>query len=693
MNTYWPIVPTSDLRQPSTVADGHPWVGKLLTKQRRRIEPRTLRGRTHAKRDTAEGHRDAPKQVDITDVFDLIIVGAGLGGLSFLWHLLESGAPSQRILVIDKDFAARDDRTWCFWGPADAPFADIATARWSQAEVLTRNGGHQTDMGELFYHCVPSRVFRKRVLDRIEATPWITCLSADVSDLGEDDWGAYAETSVGRFMGTWMVQSIRFMGDDAKREPQYPVRQHFGALEVKPATPVFDPERFTLMDFSVPQRNGTTFVYVLPFAPDRALIEHTMFSPTPLSPREHFEAAEAYLNERFDVPFEIVRREAGDIPMDDRYPSQRAHPHVFNIGIAGGQIKPCTGYTFARVQRYAKDLAEGYARDGKLQEVPDGDMRFRVYDQLLLRVLHDEPEHAVNIFETLLTRSPLDTVFGFLDEQSRLLDEAKLFARLPKRPFLKGLPILAIHHLSARANIPRPPAGLCIALAVYVSWALSFAVGLSGLHPSAGTLAGDGLWIALQTFLSTGVFISAHEAMHGLVAPGRPMINRAMGWLATWSYAGLDYDVLASAHHEHHDHPATEDDPDYHTGNPNFAMWYLDFMRQYVSIRQLVWLCLVWGTLIGVLQIELMTGLLFWATPLVLSTLQLFTVGTWFVHRPGVYLGEGHLRARSLDVHPALSFLACYHFGYHFEHHARPDLPWWTLWQVRGLRPATTDNA
>jgi len=51
------------------------------------------------------------------------------------------------------------------------------------------------------------------------------------------------------------------------------------------------------------------------------------------------------------------------------------------------------------------------------------------------------------------------------------------------------------------------------------------------------------------------------------------------------------------------------------------------------------------------------------------------------------------LRARSLDVHPALSFLACYHFGYHFEHHARPDLPWWTLWQVRGLRPATTDNA
>jgi lycopene cyclase-like protein len=625
-------------------------------------------------------------------VFDLIVVGAGLGGLSFLWHLLESGTPPQRVLVIDKDFEARDDRTWCFWGPKDAPFADIATARWSEAEVRTRSGQHHTDLGELFYHCVPSGAFRKRVLERIERTPWITCLSADVADLGEDDWGAYVETSLGRFVGTWMVQSIRFMGEDAERAPRYPVRQHFGGLEVRTQTPVFDPDRFTLMDFSVPQRDGATFVYVLPFAPDRALIEHTMFSATPLSAQEHFEATEAYLKERFDVPFEIVRREAGNIPMDDRYPSQRAHPHVFNIGIAGGQIKPCTGYTFARVQRYAAALASTYAQEGELREVAEGDARFRLYDQLLLRVLHDEPERAIDVFETLLTRAPLDTVLGFLDEQSHLMDEALLFARLPKTPFLKGLPLLALNRLPAWAKLPALPMGLCVALGVYVAWALSFAVGLSGNHPGAGTLTGDGLWIALQTFLSTGVFISGHEAMHGLVAPGRPKINRAIGWLATWSYAGLDYDVLAKAHHEHHDHPATEHDPDYHRGNPNYALWYLDFMREYVSVRQIVWLCLLWGTLIGVLQVGLVNGLLFWATPLVLSTLQLFTVGTWFVHRPGEYLGDGHLRARSLDVHPALSFVACYHFGYHFEHHARPDLPWWTLWQVRGLRPNPSGN-
>ena len=39
----------------------------------------------------------------------------------------------------------------------------------------------------------------------------------------------------------------------------------------------------------------------------------------------------------------------------------------------------------------------------------------------------------------------------------------------------------------------------------------------------------------------------------------------------------------------------------------------------------------------------------------------------------------------NLDLHPVLSLLACFHFGYHYEHHARPDLPWWRLWQVRGM--------
>ena len=612
--------------------------------------------------------------------YDLIVAGAGLGGLSFLWHLIAAGGPPRRVLVIDRSFEPTNDRTWCFWGPRDAPFAELAVARWSEAEVCFGGERHTDSLGDLRYHCIPSHDFRQHVLDRIDATPWITRVEANIFDLGEDASGAFVDTSAGRFTGEWMLQSLRYLGDSATRRLRYPVRQHFGGLEIRTARPVFDPSRLTLMDFRVPQQDGTTFVYVLPFAPDRALVEHTMFSPRALPASRHFELAEDYIRERFDVPFEVLRRESGNIPMDDRFPDQQASSRVFQIGVVGGQIKPSTGYTFARVQRHASALAGHFATTGELAVQPSSGPRFRLYDTLLLRILHDEPERAEGVFRELLTRSPLPLALRFLDEQTTLSDEARLFAKLPTWPFLSGVPTTL---LSGRTL---PPAGLMVALTVLVCWASSFVIGLGGWHPGAGSWPADLAWVALQAFLSTGVFITAHDAMHGLVVPGNKRMNTWVGRICTWGYAGLDYDGLAAAHLVHHSKPATEHDPDYYRIRPNPVSWYFDFMWQYLSVRQLVWLVFLWVALLNV--VDLQTGLMFWAAPLMLSTLQLFLVGTWWVHRPGVYLGDGPLRARSLDVHPVLSFFACYHFGYHYEHHARPDLPWWRLWQFRGLRVA-----
>lgn len=225
--------------------------------------------------------------------------------------------------------------------------------------------------------------------------------------------------------------------------------------------------------------------------------------------------------------------------------------------------------------------------------------------------------------------------------------------------------------------------GLCIAGMVIATWLFFIAAGLLGLNPGAGHWAADATWILATTFLSTGVFITAHDSMHGLVAPFHPVINRFVGRLSTRLYAGLDYDFLEAAHGLHHRSPATQDDPDYHEGNPHFVPWFVAFMRRYLTIGQLLWMGACFGLMTTVLAIPATQAVLFWALPLVLSTLQLFTVGTWMPHRPGEYRGTGHLKTRSLELHPTLSFLACYHFGYHYEHHARPDIPWWRLWRAR----------
>ena len=621
--------------------------------------------------------------------YDLIVAGAGLGGLSFLWHLMECGLGERRVLVIDRGFAPSADRTWCFWGDEDAHFAEIAETSWGRAEVCFDAFKVVEELEEYRYYCVKSEAFRTLVFDRLQEAAGITLVRGNISEIGEDSDGPYVVTDQGRYDAKWVLQSVRFGDKDAEKSVRYPVRQHFGGLEIRTHEPVFRPDRFTMMDFRVPQQGGVSFVYILPFAPDRALVEHTVFSSTPMTADAHYRLTDRYIRARLNVDYAVERREFGDLPMDDRMPSQQSSDHVFNVGIVGGHIKPSTGYTFARVQRHTHTLASAFSRTGRLTPIAESSPRFRLYDQLLLRALQAAPAVGIQIFRALFTNNPLDRVLRFLDERTGVREELTLFRTLPFMPFIAGLPEVLGRTL-LRFFTRLPMKGLGIALSIFALWIVGMGMGLSASYPGAGQLPFDALWVLGMTFLSPGMFITGHECMHQLVVPGYPRINAGIGWLVTWSYAGLNYGALNRAHHRHHAAPATVEDPDFHRGNSSVAHWYFDFMRQYMTWQQWTWLsCLITFFLVG-LSLPVERIAFFWALPLILSTMQLFLVGTWLPHRPGDYQGDGPLRARSVNLPPILSFFACFHFGYHFEHHARPDLPWWRLWRVRGV--ATSDK-
>ncbi len=189
-----------------------------------------------------------------------------------------------------------------------------------------------------------------------------------------------------------------------------------------------------------------------------------------------------------------------------------------------------------------------------------------------------------------------------------------------------------------------------------------------------------GAALLVQTFLYTGLFIVAHDALHGSIAPGRPHINDAIGALCAWLYASFSFERLRAEHRRHHAHPGTADDPDFHDGrHPGFVRWYVHFFRSYFSVWQILANTVafqLWYRVAGI-PVEDLIG--FWVVPSLLSTLQLFFFGTFLPHRepPGGHV-DGH-RARSNDLPEWASFLTCYHFGYHWEHHAYPQLPWWRL--------------
>lgn len=184
------------------------------------------------------------------------------------------------------------------------------------------------------------------------------------------------------------------------------------------------------------------------------------------------------------------------------------------------------------------------------------------------------------------------------------------------------------------------------------------------------------LGVLLQTHLYTGLFITAHDAMHGLVAPNKPL-NKAIGRVAAGLFAFNWYDRLLPRHHNHHDHVASENDPDYHDGkHPGFWRWYLRFAVQYITLWQILLMAISFNLL--KLILPTVPLVVFWIAPSILATFQLFYFGTYLPHK-GEHAPDNPHKARSQRPNHLWAFLSCYFFGYHYEHHHYPWLPWWKL--------------
>jgi len=238
--------------------------------------------------------------------------------------------------------------------------------------------------------------------------------------------------------------------------------------------------------------------------------------------------------------------------------------------------------------------------------------------------------------------------------------------------------------------------GVAAAALVLVTWAACLVFLLT---VDLGTFP---VWLVppamfLMTFLYVGMFITAHDAMHGSVLPGNLRANRAIGTTYVTLYALFSYGGLFEKHWEHHRHPGTGKDPDYHDGvRDGFLTWYGQFMRNYLRMPQLVGMAIVFNVLWLLLGLGLLNIILFWIVPSFASTFQLFYFGTYLPHRepPDGYSNVHH--ATSSEYSSPVSFLTCYHFGYHLEHHMFPGVPWWRLPAVRrrlskgedvGIRP------
>jgi fatty acid desaturase len=222
--------------------------------------------------------------------------------------------------------------------------------------------------------------------------------------------------------------------------------------------------------------------------------------------------------------------------------------------------------------------------------------------------------------------------------------------------------------------------GLSLAAVIAAGWLTIHVAGIFFWRWTPASAALAAVLIVVQTWLSTGLFIVAHDAMHGALAPGRPALNRAAGAAALAMYACLSYRELLPRHHAHHRHVGGKGDPDYHAGDESLAGWFAQFFRTYYTHGQIARITAVALVYTVLLDAPLGNIVLFWAVPALGAVAQLFVFGTWLPHRSAGSPFPDHHRARSSGSSDLASLLTCFHFGgYHHEHHLSPGTPWWGL--------------
>ena len=128
-------------------------------------------------------------------------------------------------------------------------------------------------------------------------------------------------------------------------------------MEIESESNLFNPEEAGLMEDLQSSSERIGFLYILPIASNRALLEYTIFSNTFIKPECLKDALVHNINIRNMKPYKILRSESGVLPMGLKVNGCKSKDFYLRAGIASGNLRTSTGYGFLRIQRWAKHVA------------------------------------------------------------------------------------------------------------------------------------------------------------------------------------------------------------------------------------------------------------------------------------------------------------------------------------------------
>ena len=367
---------------------------------------------------------------------DYVLVGGGLqSGLIAL--ALCARRTALRLALVEQDDRLGGNHTWCFHDTdvppeLSAAVAPLVVARWGGYTV--RFPGRERRLA-IPYAAVTSERLDAVVRARIAAAGGAVmlgrrALAIEARRVVLDDGEEVTARAVIDARGPLPANGIAH----ARAPSGY---QKFLGLELL----LRRPHRLTepvLMDATVAQYDGYRFVYTLPLAADRLLVEDTYFSDAPALDVEALRARVLDYAGALGLSVErTLREESGVLPMPwGGGPSPRAAAPL-TAGYRGGFFHPATGYSFAVAARLAATVAQvpPEALDGpEMRSLARGLRRQAHFARALNRLLFRwfEPGERWRVLERFYGL-PEETLRRFYAFETTAGDQARILVGQPPR--------------------------------------------------------------------------------------------------------------------------------------------------------------------------------------------------------------------------------------------------------------------
>ena len=135
--------------------------------------------------------------------------------------------------------------------------------------------------------------------------------------------------------------------------------------------------------------------------------------------------------------YKIIKSEYGIIPMTSYPFYKESTKNVTKIGTAGGWIKPSTGYSFKSCEKYCLKILNNIKEGKKIGIIPE--KKYSFLDKILLGVLSQYNHRGETVFYKMIKRNPTKRLLEFLNEESKLLDIAKIIISMRSIYFVRVL--------------------------------------------------------------------------------------------------------------------------------------------------------------------------------------------------------------------------------------------------------------